>query len=257
MSPTSGRLDASIKAMADRYPALTLISDGSGASCMAVWEGWLQPIGSLRDFDLIINDLHYNRPIMIGEDGEILHNPRCKGPHDKPSIRKHLKRPNRSFKVRIEHAGGSKHPRAFMLDPVLVRRPGDHTFGDGASCAYPAWEDVWEWQRNTVADFTDHVLVWLMKWNVFDATNGELWLGHEMNHDSVFLAATVNPNSQCWCGSGKRYAGCHRTGDMLTAEAELRADLEAKSPLIRTSFFDRTNIETLFRFRSDHRYLRF
>ncbi len=37
------------------------------------------------------------------------------------------------------------------------------------------------------------MLAWLMKWNVFDATNGELWLGREMNHDSVFLAATVNP----------------------------------------------------------------
>ncbi len=66
----------------------------------------------------------------------------------------------------------------------------------------------------------------------------------------------VNPNSQCWCGSGKRYAECHRTGDMLTAEAELRANLEAKSLLIRTSFFERTNIETLFRFHSDQRYLR-
>ncbi|QQS33609.1 MAG: hypothetical protein IPM50_03220 [Acidobacteriota bacterium] len=248
MSQASRRLDASIKAMADRYPALTLIRDGSDASCMAVWEGWLQPIGSLRNFDLIIYDLHYNRPIMIGEDGEILHNPRCKGPHDKPSIRKYLKRPNRSFKVRIEHAGGSRHPRAFMLDPILVRRPGDHTFGDGASCAYPAWEDVWEWQRDTVADFTDHVLVWLVKWNLFDETNGKLWLGPEMNHDAFFLAATINSNSQCWCGSGKCYVSCHRAEDMVRAEDELCAMLRARSSLIQNSRIDKRNIKTLLRF---------
>lgn len=253
MTPISGRLDASVRAMDDRYPALTLISDGSDASCTAVWEGWLQPIGSLRDFDLIINDLHYNRPIMISEDGEILHNPRCKGPHDKPSIRKYLKRPSRSFKVRIEYAGRSRHPRAFMLDPVLVRRSGDHTFSDGASCAYPAWEDVWEWQRDTVADFIDHVLVWLVKWNVFDATDGAIWLGPQMDHDPTFLAATISPDAQCWCGNGKRYNTCHRLADMRKAESEIRARLQATSSLLQTPFVDRTKIKTLFRFHYDRR----
>lgn len=248
MPPASERLDSSVMAMSNRYPTLRLIRDGSDGSGRAVWEGWLQPIRSLRDFDAIINDLHYNRPVLLTEDGEILHNPRCKGPHDKPSICKYLKRPNRSFKVRIQYSGGPQHPRAFMIDPVLVRRPGDHTYGDGASCAYPPWEDAWEWRRNTVADFTDHLLVWLVKWNVFDATNGELWLGPEMNHDPVFLAATINPDNQCWCGTGKRYADCHRPADMRTAETELRAGLEAKSSLIQTPRVDKTKIKTLFRF---------
>lgn len=248
MSSTSGRLDASIKGMVDRYPTLTLISDGSDTTSMVVWEGWLQPIGSLRDFDLIINDLHYNRPILLGENGEILHDSRCKGPHDKPSIRQYLRRPNRSFKVRIEYHGGSRHPRAFMLDPILVRRSGDHTFGDGASCVYPAWEDVWEWQRDTVADFIDHVLVWLVKWNVFDATGGAIWLGPQMDHDPTFLAATINPDAQCWCGSGKRYNICHRRADLLRAESEIRADLEATSLLLQTPIVDQTKIKTLIDF---------
>lgn len=253
MSSYLRRLDASIIAMANRYPTLTLISDGSDASSVAAWEGWLQPISSLRDFDLIINDLHYNRPILLTEDGEIRHNPQCKEPHDKPSIRKYLKRPNRNFKLRIEYAGGSRHPRAFMLDPVLVRRPGDHTFGDGASCAYPAWEDVWEWQRDTVADFIDHILVWLVKWNVFDATGGAIWLGPQKDHDPILLAATINPDAQCWCGHGKNYNICHRRADLLRAESEIRADLEATSLLLQTPQVDQTKIRALFRFHHDQR----
>lgn len=248
MLASSSRLSASIHAMAERYPLLTLISDHSDSTGVAVWEGWVQPVRSLKEFDLIVNDMHYNRPIVLSEDGEILHKPKCKGPHDKPSIRKHIGRPDRSFKVRIEYAGGPQHPRAFMLDPTLARRPGDHTYGDGASCVYPPWEDAWEWRRNTVADFTDHLLVWLVKWNVFDATSGDLWLGPEMNHDPVFLAATINPDNQCWCGTGKRYADCHRPGDIRTAETELRSGLAAKNSLIQTPFVDKAKIKTLLQF---------
>jgi hypothetical protein len=69
-----------------------------------------------------------------------------------------------------------------------------------------------------------------------------------MDHDPTFLAATINPRAQCWCGSGKRYDACHRRADMRKAEAEIRAGLEATSSLLQTPFVDRTKIKALFRF---------
>jgi len=51
------------------------------------------------------------------------------------------------------------------------------TSSDGAICAFLASDRVWIWHKDTVAEYLPHVLIWLVKWIVFDQT-GE-WIGAE------------------------------------------------------------------------------
>lgn len=37
-----------------------------------------------------------------------------------------------------------------------------------------------------------------------------IWIGSEARHDLGFLLSEIPPESECYCGSGKRYGVCHR-----------------------------------------------
>lgn len=224
MNFPSQKLNESVAAMKANYPTFSVGVCPLGRSADAIWQGWIQPIRSLENLELLLADLAQNRAVRVLSGGEIIHYPNCQRKHPELSWIKKLKKADRAFKIKITYSGGSRHPKAVVLDPVIKPDESEHMFGDGSVCAYPPWQGVWDWQINTVADFADHIAVWLVKWNVWQQTG--VWLGDEMQHGKAFLFFNIKPTAQCWCGSGKEYGACHRVNDARKAFQHLLASLQ-------------------------------
>jgi hypothetical protein len=221
--------------MAERYPSLEFSTGERNGEVVGIWEGWLQPIRSKSGLKEMLCDLDSDRPVMI-QDAAIAHVPTCSGPHNWQGHSKMPKRPDRGFLVRIEYAGGREHPKAYLVEPEITLKTRRHILGANRICAYPPWEGAWQAARDSVADFTDHTLVWLFKWITWVETGH--WPGSEMRHDPIFLFATIKPEMQCWCGSGLSYGQCCQQRDKSRAAAEIRAMLEKHSPLFQRSRID-------------------
>ncbi len=215
----SERLSESVAEMKANYPTFSVGVYPLGTSADAIWEGWIQPIRSLEDLEFLLADLAQNRAVRILPGGEIIHHPNCRRTHQNLAWIKKLKKPDRAFKIKITYGGGKRHPRAFVIDPNIPPEERKHMFGDGAICAYPPWQGVWDWQLNTVADFADQAAIWLVKWNVWQQTG--VWLGDEMRHENTFLFFNIKETAQCWCGSGECYGECHRESDARKAFLDL------------------------------------
>ena len=205
------RMEASVQAMKLKYPSFSVGGRPIGTGRDAVWKGWVQPIRDLENLELLLADLAQDRPVRILRGGEVIHNPNCYRKHQKLLWIKKLKKPDTAFKIKITYGCGSLHPRAYSLDPIIPFNKRKHMFRDSAVCAYPTWDTSWNWRIHTVADFMDNVVIWLIKWNVWQQTN--VWLGEEMPHDRVFLYFTVAVSDPCWCGSQREYSVCHRADD--------------------------------------------
>ena len=247
MSDENFNIETSRAAMAERYPSLEFRIDEPEGKSIGVWEGWLQPIRSRDGLNGIVSDLDADRQILIDrETSSIAHPPKCTAKHEKHWVLERLKRPDHPFRVRIEYAGGAAHPRAWLLDPVVTPATHYHMFAGGRICAYPPHTNVWRAEDHTVADFTDHVLVWTFKWNTWVETG--YWLGSEENHSPLYLFATVRPEMQCWCGSGNIYGDCCRTEDGRLASLEMERILRARSPLLQLPNLDRSLVKTVMSF---------
>ena len=208
-------MNASVLALKLNYPSFQVGGRPLGMGAEAVWQGWVQPIRSLEDWSLLVADLAQNRPVRVLPGGEVLHQPNCRRKHPALPWLKQLKKPDKAFKLKIAYGGGIRHPRAFVIKPKIPPEECRHMFGDGAICAYPPWQNVWDWQRNTVAEFADQAAIWLIKWNVWQQTG--VWLGDEIRHDKGFLFFNLKADEQCWCGTGKRYDNCHQASDGRSA----------------------------------------
>lgn len=244
MSNEHFNIEASRVAMAESYTSLEFHVDESDGKPVGVWEGWLQPIRSHDGLNGIVCDLDTDRQISIyRETASIEHSPNCTANHEKHWVFERLKRPDRPFRVRIEYMGGTAHPRAWLLDPMVTPATRYHIFGENRICAYPPHTDAWREKNNTVADFTDHVLVWTFKWNIRVETG--YWLGSEEDHDPMHLFSTIAPDMQCWCGSGTSYRECCRTRDRELASVEMEILLRARSPLLQEPRRDREAMKQL------------
>lgn len=236
--------------MADRYPMLRFETIERDGTDFAVWEGWLTPIRDRSQLDGVLADLDADRTVMIDADATLLHHSACDLKHPRHRLMARLKRPDRSFKVRIEYAGGVAHPRAYLLDPVITPANRKHIFNERRICAYLPSDDVWVSGRDSVADFTDHVLVWLLKRNTW--VEAGHWPGSEMSHDPMLLFTTISAQAQCWCGTGESYSHCHRELDRGKVSAELTQMLIKSSRFFQFPRYDeqvRTRIRA-FRGRS-------
>jgi hypothetical protein len=205
------RMNESVRAMKNYYPAFSVGGRPIGTGAEAVWQGWIQPVCSLEDLELLLADLAQNRPVRVLPGGELIHHPQCLRKHQQIPQLENLRKPDQAFKIKITYGGGSRHPRAFVIDPAIPPKERKHKFADGAICSYPPWQDVWNWQTHTVAEFADQAAIWLVKWNVWQQTG--IWLGDEMRHEPAFLFLNIKSEEQCWCASGQQYAECHRKSD--------------------------------------------
>jgi SEC-C motif len=204
MQERPDRIEQSIRAMRERYPQFKVNRHDLNATS---WHGILQAIRTNRRLAELLYDVDNDRPIYVQFGGEVVHEPTCRASHESPEWMSRLQDPYTTYRVGVTYGGGKAHPRCCVLSPLLTKRNQPHVFSDRAVCPYPPWQDVWRWDRNTVADFMDHVLVWLIKQTVWDQTG--VWIGSEMQHDRIFLDHAVGRNQQCWCGSGKKRKQCH------------------------------------------------
>lgn len=247
MHDVDSKFAASVAAMTARYPELEVRFEDRDGVTVAVWAGWLQPIRTRSRLNSVVYDLDEDRAVMIDRDiGTISHDPHCERAHGDHRILKKIKRPDRRFLVRIEYVGGLSHPTAFLIDPVVTPATRFHIFGRNRICAYAPWTDAWKAGEHNIADFTDHVLIWLFKWNTCVETGR--WLGSEEDHKPLYLLSTIRPDMQCWCGSGLPYCDCCRPRDQLKVNAELQSLLNVRGLLYQKPDIDYAKLPTLAAF---------
>lgn len=216
MSAETSRLEASIEAMRLYFPEFSLSGLPLGMGPVAVWKGRLRPIVSAERLEEVLDEIHHERPVMMRAGGTIEHQPDCAAEHCRHGWMDKVSSPFPEYKLEVQYGGGEAHPRAYVRDPVVpFFKREKHHYKDGALCAYPPWQGVWRWDRDTVVDFMSHAAEWLVKWTVWEQAG--VWLGAEMGHDLGFLLREVPPEQECHCGSGKRYQHCHRRGDAAQA----------------------------------------
>lgn len=207
------RLRLSVEAMEIYYPSLSFDGRQIITGGETSWKGWVQPLSAdNKELEWILADIARDLPVQI-INGEIRHHPTCKRTHQKVRRIEKFKRPDQAFNVKITYDGSQKHPRAYVMEPEIPKNKRKHMFGDGAVCAYPPQRNIWDWQTNSVTDFTDHVMIWLVKWNFWSQT--QLWLGAETSHNKFALLSSIVASDQCWCGSGTFYGDCHQAEDKL------------------------------------------
>lgn len=198
----SAELERSIHAMATEYPWLRYSREAAGAR----WTGRVQPVQASEVLPKLLDDLAHDRPVYV-QGGVVQHLPHCGAQHAPAAWMKELRRLDRSFEISIMYGSLRAVPRCYVVSPAIPPRKRRHMWGDGAMCAFMASEDVWVWNRDTVADAMPYFLVWLVKWMVFDETG--IWIGSEHQADPGYHRRVVGRNDQCWCGSGLKYKRCH------------------------------------------------
>jgi hypothetical protein len=197
-----------IESMRWAYPSLRVVSSEDIGSL--IWEGWLQPIRSTDELDALLDDLDNDRPVDIvrGELCELRHDRECQVIHAEHRLTSEIKEPIRLFRLRVEDFGDKRVPQARVLEPPIPKDERRHNIGPDGICASAPWEHPWNPDVSQMVDFVDHSLIWLFKQTVY--SQSKHWLGTEMPHSADFLIKTIKPTEQCYCGSGKNYADCHR-----------------------------------------------
>lgn len=215
------RLEASIEAMREYFPAFSLSGSPIGTGPVAVWKGRVQPLRSDERLEEILDDLYHERPVMMRAGGVIAHRPDCAATHCHHDWMDRVSDPFVEYKLEVQYGGGEAHPTAFVREPVVpLFKREKHHYRDGSLCAYPAWLDMWRWDRDTVVGFMIHAVEWLVKWTVWEQSG--VWLGPEKGHDRGLLLREIRPEQQCHCRSGKAYGLCHRVED----ESYVRRSIE-------------------------------
>lgn len=212
MSEPKTRLDASIEAMREYFPKFSLAGLPLGTGPVAVWKGKVQPIQSTDWLEELLDDIYHERPVLMRAGGQIEHRPDCNVRHCHHDWMDKLPNPFVKYRLKVKYSGDAAHPRAYVRDPVVpFLRRRKHHLSDGALCAYPPWQGVWQWKRDTVVEFMAHATEWLVKWTVWEQTS--VWIGPEMGHERGLLLREIGSKQECHCGSGKQYQDCHRPED--------------------------------------------
>jgi hypothetical protein len=186
-----------------------------------IWTGEVQPLHTDELLYELVDDLDRNRPVYLPGGGRVIHHPHCiVSKHMKPRWMNKIVQPSVRYSLKIQYRGGPDNPRAYVNAPCLFMKNGQfrwmHMLEDGAICAYAPHHNLWHWQLHTVVDFMSYVLIWLVKWTVWDQTS--VWIGAEEPHDAHSLFRNIKSTSPCRCGSGKEYGGCHRKADQACVE---------------------------------------
>lgn len=209
------RLGASIEAMRHYFPNFSRSIRKVGSRNVAVWQGSVQPIQSSEQLIELLDDIHNERPVKVIASGKIEHDSSCIATHRKHEWFDELKDFQISYDLAVVYDGSPSHPKAFVPNLVTPPHGYRHLNRDGSICAYAFWENIWLWQRDTVADYLGHALTWLIKWTIWCQV--AVWIGPEVRHDPSFLVSEIGRNQQCRCGSGRKYKKCHLNADFQMA----------------------------------------
>ncbi len=206
------RLDASVQAMAEAYPQFAYEKEIARKGPVGVWRGRVQPIKTLDRLNELLDDLAHDRPVYVVGD-QLRHLDSCEADHCHHEWMDKSGDLRTAFDLEMRYDGGIAIPRCLVVAPPIPTTKRRHMWSDGAVCAFFASDRVWLWHKDTIATFLPHVLIWLVKWQVFDST--EHWIGAQYEANPVFHFTRIGSKELCWCGSGAQYRKCHRTEDML------------------------------------------
>jgi hypothetical protein len=179
---------------------------------IGVWTGRVRPLQSIDGLRLLLDDLAHDRAVFF-RGSELHHLDTCTADHCGHGWPPDPAQLLREFELKVMWTGDQIVPRAFVLSPPIPPDKRPHMWGDGAVCAFLASDGVWMWHTNTVADFLPHVLIWLVKWMVFDQT--ALWIGSQHGNTPQYHLERVSAKAPCWCGRGLQYRKCHRPADLI------------------------------------------
>lgn len=204
---------------ADCYPN----PEGLQTNACKAWIGDITPLQSPSNAVGVVNALAADMPILVYQNGRVDVDRACPtGSANKLGIDESALR--RTFSLIARQAGPPRHPRVFVMIPELPRFC-PHTFADEAVCPLLPSSGAWSWPSNSLADYLNHVSIWLVKFMVWDftkkATGSGIWIGSEAPHDRATLARTPLW-AQCYCGSGLRFGQCCRA--KLSNHSEKRSE---------------------------------
>jgi hypothetical protein len=208
-----------IESVESKYPSLVLLPELNEDSSKLIWEGWVQPIRSIENLSAILDDIENDRAVIISDGGNITHDPNCPIEHSEHRLLAKITSPTRLFKIKVEDFCSDRLPFASVLEPEITEELRRHTWGRNGICGFEPWKYPWDANASSIVEFIDHCVIWLFKWNVFAQTSE--WIGSETPHDEKFLLNTISPNQTCYCGSGKKYASCHRRVNLISLFGEL------------------------------------
>ena len=206
--------DREQRMMTEYYPGWRSVDchpkpgDPQAGPCKA-WIGDITPLQPPSDAIGVVNALAADMSVMVHQSGRIDVDSEC--PPGKPSqLGVDERALRKTFSLVALQDGPPRHPRVSVMIPELPR-PCRHTFRDGAVCPLLPSSGAWSWASNSLAEYLNHVSIWLVKFMVWDltmkATGSGVWIGSEAAHDSVTLARTP-VWAQCHCGSGLSFGRC-------------------------------------------------
>lgn len=207
----ASRLDCSVQAMAEVYPQFAFQELTSQKGTAGVWRGRVRPIKTAESLSELLDDLHHDREVYVVGD-EVRHLPSCPAQHCRHDWMDRLGDIANTFDLEIRYDGGQGLPRAWVMAPAIPPAKRQHMWSDNAVCAFLASDRVWVWHKDTVAQFVPHILIWLVKWTVFDRTGQ--WIGAQHGSTPQYHLRYIRPKDPCWCGSGKSYRKCCRKKDL-------------------------------------------
>lgn len=208
------RLNESIEAMARRFSSFDFTMNSTGGDNMGSWTGSVQPIKTSSGLFELLDDLENDRDIYI-VGSEVRHLPDCKNTHRLYPWMQRVEDLNTTFQLQIVYTGGEAVPKTWVLAPVIPAEKRLHMWADNSICAFLPSREIWNWSKDTVADYLPHVLVWLVKWMVFSQAN--VWIGAQHQCTPQYHLAILSGKDLCWCGSGDEYRHCHRKDDEVKA----------------------------------------
>jgi hypothetical protein len=179
---------------------------------VGVWAGKVRPLRLTDGVRLLLDDLAHDRAIFC-RGTELHHLDTCAANHCGHGWPPDPAQLAQEFELKIMWAGNEMLPRAFISSPFIPHDKKMHMWNDGAVCAFLASDRVWTWHTDTVATFLPHVLIWVVKWMVFDQTG--IWIGAEHGNTPQYHLEHVHPKAPCWCGKGPQYRKCHRPADLM------------------------------------------
>jgi len=189
------------------------------------WEGELRPLPTAHDEAVkILADLAADRVVLVERAGVLRHHHRCAAAHVVPGPLRNRTDYEASFRLRAHQFAPPAHPKVYALQPWLgpeLFRTQGHVNGDGSLCPIFAPDEVWNCVEGTLARYLRTGVSILLAKHLYwqwtrDATGIGIWPGQRGPHgllDGILGSMRQSPDTQCRCGSGRPYAGCHMEPD--------------------------------------------
>jgi hypothetical protein len=187
---------------------------------------WVWPYPPRDELQFVIADLERQRPVSVGDHGQLRHDPDCQEPHELLDRSLGLLLlPETWVLLRLTVPRPPAFPRLYAVDPPVTREATPefpHLLHDDAACVLYTPDQSWDAARGDGIDaFLRLGMFWVFKTMVWLATRGQrsfgIWLGPDTSGDARDDLELVAPADPCVCTSGRSFRQCCRPRVVLEA----------------------------------------